>query len=218
MIAMDDPPGVAERGRCGGGAVVPLLPDDLSMGLHSDKRSFWLNLRGDEGPVAEGARAACRSTSAVEPCDVRGQAVHTTYAAGMGYDILRLHGTKVNGTVTARRAEKHTSRRCAFKPRRHRGTGGSPPDSSYMDWFLLTFRPPSRRVRPDRGKSETFSTFPCPGWLVPRCGISAPGASLGSVEKLASHRQGSTRRKPRCAPADVQRPHAKRPNEHQVDR
>ena len=49
MIAIDDshPAWPTSGAGTGGGAVVPLLPDDLSMGLHSDKRSFWLKLRGD---------------------------------------------------------------------------------------------------------------------------------------------------------------------------
>ena len=53
MIAMDDAhPAWPKQGDGeGGGAVVPLLPDDLSMGLHSDKTSFWLNLNGDKIPV-----------------------------------------------------------------------------------------------------------------------------------------------------------------------
>ena len=59
MIAMPDDhpswPGTGE-GQ-GGGAVAPLVSDDLSMGLHSDKRSFWLNLKGDQEAVSEGAPA-----------------------------------------------------------------------------------------------------------------------------------------------------------------
>ncbi|MED5319211.1 MAG: hypothetical protein VX518_01345, partial [Candidatus Thermoplasmatota archaeon] len=59
MIAMDDQhpswPGLTQGN--GGGAVVPLLPEDLSMGLNSDRESFWLNLVGDAEAVEGGAPA-----------------------------------------------------------------------------------------------------------------------------------------------------------------
>src|SRR6056300_715098 len=49
-MAIDDqhPRWPAKGKGDGGGAVVPLLPDDLSMGLNSDKSAFWINLSGDK--------------------------------------------------------------------------------------------------------------------------------------------------------------------------
>ena len=63
MIAMGDDhpawPGTSAEGK-GGGAVVPLLDEDLSMGLQSDRSAFWLNLTGDKPAVTAGAPASMK--------------------------------------------------------------------------------------------------------------------------------------------------------------
>ena len=38
----------------GAGAVVPLTSEDLSFGLRTGRRSFWLNLSSDQEKVSEG--------------------------------------------------------------------------------------------------------------------------------------------------------------------
>jgi hypothetical protein len=84
----------------GGGAVVPLLDEDLSMGLKSDLSSFWIQLSTDKEashPMVpkkfdlhltpwNSALSTARQASA-------------NYAGNMGYDILRLHGTRVHGKL-----------------------------------------------------------------------------------------------------------------------
>ena len=105
MVAMSDTPSWPGDGNGnGGGAIVPLLPDDLSMGLSSDKGSFWLNLVGDKIPVENGAPASMAlNLTPWNPAMSMARPSNATYAAGMGYDILRVHGTKVNGPLTAKR-------------------------------------------------------------------------------------------------------------------
>jgi hypothetical protein len=157
MIAMTDShpkwPGRGGKGE-GGGAVVPLLPDDLSMGLRSDKSSFWLNLRGDKEAVAGGAPAAMALTlTPWNPAMSVARPSTATYAAGMGYDILRVHGTRVHGTVDDREVQgtAYFQKVCVQAP--------SPPwywgvlhfeDGSYMDWFLPHLAPTlsARDARP----------------------------------------------------------------------
>ena len=71
--------------------MVPLLPDDLSMGLHSDKGSFWLNLQGDKEAVENGAPASMQlSLTPWNPAMSVARPSTATYAASMGYDILAL--------------------------------------------------------------------------------------------------------------------------------
>jgi hypothetical protein len=124
----------------GGGAVIPLLGDDLSMGLKSDLSEFWINLVSDKDMRGENV-----------PTDFKlkltpwNQAMSTarrasaTYAANMGYDILRLHGTKVSGTLDDEQVSgtAYFQKVCVQAP--------SVPwywgvlhldDGSYIDWFI----------------------------------------------------------------------------------
>jgi len=151
----DTHPSWPEKGRGeGGGAVVPLLNDDLSMGLYSDRDAFWLNLKGDDQAVAAGAPAEMRlrltpwndAMSVARPSTA-------TYAAGMGYDILRVHGTKVRGRIDNEEVTgtAYFQKVCVQAP--------SPPwywgvlhfeDGSYLDWFLPHLSPTmsARTARP----------------------------------------------------------------------
>lgn len=157
MIAMPDThprwPGTGGLGE-GGGAVVPLLEEDLSMGLRSDKSSFWLNLRGDPEAVKGGAPASMALTlTPWNPAMSVARPSTATYAAGMGYDILRVHGTRVTGTVGDRDVQgtAYFQKVCVQAP--------SPPwywgvlhfeDGSYIDWFLPHLAPTlaARDARP----------------------------------------------------------------------
>jgi len=156
MVAMDDqhPRWPAEGKGDGGGAVVPLLPDDLSMGLNSDKSAFWINLSGDKTAVRDGApvRMNLTLTPWNPPMSVARPST-ATYAAGMGYDILRVHGTRVSGEIDGEHVTgtAYFQKVCVQAP--------SPPwywgvlhfeDGSYMDWFLPHLAPTvfSRDARP----------------------------------------------------------------------
>ena len=156
MVAMDDQhPRWPTKGKGdGGGAVVPLLPDDLSMGLNSDKSAFWINLSGDKTAVQDGAPEQMNLTLTPwnPPMSVARPST-ATYAAGMGYDILRVHGTRVAGEIDGESVTgtAYFQKVCVQAP--------SPPwywgvlhfeDGSYMDWFLPHLAPTvfSRDARP----------------------------------------------------------------------
>jgi len=157
MIAMDDThpswPEAKEIGK-GGGAVVPLLDEDLSMGLASDLSKFWLRLKGDDAAVQGGAPSEMDLTITPwnPPMSVARPST-ATYAANMGYDILRVHGTQVTGTMDGEsiKGTGYFQKVCVQAP--------SPPwywgvlhfeDGSYMDWFLPHLSPTmtSRNPRP----------------------------------------------------------------------
>lgn len=156
MVAMDDEhPQWPEKGKgIGGGAVVPLLPDDLSMGLTSDKSAFWINLLGDKTAVENGAPQHMNlRLTPWNPAMSVARPSTATYAAGMGYDILRVHGTRVHGEVDGQpvTGTAYFQKVCVQAP--------SPPwywgvlhfeDGSYMDWFLPHLAPTvfSRDPRP----------------------------------------------------------------------
>ena len=149
-------PGKGGEGK-GGGAVVPLLPDDLSMGLRSDRSSFWLNLTGDKSAVMDGAPASMElELTPWNPAMSVARPSNATYAASMGYDILRVHGTKVKGTIDGEsvRGTAYFQKVCVQAP--------SPPwywgvlhfeDGSYMDCLFPTLRQPSPLARPGHGKT-----------------------------------------------------------------
>ncbi len=148
MVAMDDTHPAWPRSHVsgsGGGAVVPLLNEDLSMGLNSDLKSFWLNLLGDDEAVSHGAPRAMKLTMTPwNPAMSVARPSTATYAASMGYDILRVHGTKVHGTIDGEDVSgtAYFQKVCVQAP--------SPPwywgvlhfdDGSYMDWFLPHLSP-----------------------------------------------------------------------------
>ncbi|MBT5843774.1 MAG: hypothetical protein HOH79_02175 [Euryarchaeota archaeon] len=158
IISMPDThpnwPGNNTQTGKGGGAVVPLLDEDLSMGLKSDLSSFWIRLSTDEEATHpkvpkifdlnltpwNSAMSTARQASA-------------TYAANMGYDILRLHGTRVNGKLDNEEVKgtAYFQKVCVQAP--------SVPwywgmlhlnDGSYIDWFLphVSFTVTARDNRP----------------------------------------------------------------------
>ena len=115
------------------------------MGLNSDRESFWLNLVGDDEAVERVLRAKMSLTlTPWNPAMSVARPSTATYAAGMGYDILRVHGTKVAGTVDGEAVSgtAYFQKVCVQAP--------SPPwywgvlhfeDGSYMDWFLPHLSP-----------------------------------------------------------------------------
>ena len=144
MIVVDDkhpswPKKSSDSGE-GGGAVIPLTDEDMSMGLKSDLSEFWLNLHTNEFP--QDANVPKKMEFKLTPCNnAMSTARHATatYAMDMGYDILRLHGCKVSGILDdeAIKGTADLQKVCVQAP--------SVPwywgmlhlsDGSYIDWFL----------------------------------------------------------------------------------
>ncbi|MDP6856181.1 MAG: hypothetical protein QGH13_01450 [Candidatus Thalassarchaeaceae archaeon] len=90
----------------GGGAIVPLTEDDLSMGLRPDNSAFWLRLKSDQNMVEKGAPNSfnLEMTPWNPPLSAATRS-HNLFAGSMGYDILRLHGTRASGTIDGEAVE-----------------------------------------------------------------------------------------------------------------
>jgi len=87
-------------GDKGGGAIVPLTDDDLSMGLRPDNSAFWLRLKSDKNMVDAGAPTSFNlEMTPWNPPLSAATRTHNLFAGSMGYDILRLHGTLASGTI-----------------------------------------------------------------------------------------------------------------------
>ena len=160
MIVVDDEhpswPNNTKDSGAGGGAVVPLTEEDMSMGLKSDLSEFWLNLHSDE--FLENNNVPKTMEFTLTPWnEAMSTARHATatYAMEMGYDILRLHGCKVSGKLDNQdiKGTAYFQKVCVQAP--------SVPwywgmlhlsDGSYIDWFLphLSMTVTSRDNRPWR--------------------------------------------------------------------
>ena len=158
MIVVDDQhpswPKKSSNSGEGGGAVVPLTDEDMSMGLKSDLSEFWLNLHTNEFP--QDANVPKKMEFKLTPWNnAMSTARHATatYAMDMGYDILRLHGCKVSGLLDdeAIKGTAYFQKVCVQAP--------SVPwywgmlhlsDGSYIDWFLphLSMTITSRDIQP----------------------------------------------------------------------
>ncbi len=124
----------------GGGAVIPLLDADHSMGLTSDHSAFWLRTRGGRSAVESGAPESFDLR--IEPWNrALSTATHSRdlFFGSMGYDILRLHGSKVSGTIDGEDVEGS-----AYFQKVTVQAPSIPwfwgllhfDDGSYLDWFL----------------------------------------------------------------------------------
>ena len=133
---------------------MPLLDEDLSMGLKSDLSSFWIQLTTDE--EASHPMVPNKFDLELTPWNSAlstARQANATYAANMGYDILRLHGTRVNGKLDDQEVSgtAYFQKVCVQAP--------SVPwywgmlhlnDGSYIDWFLphVSFTVSARDNRP----------------------------------------------------------------------
>jgi len=114
-----------------------LLDGDLSMGLVDDASAFWLTL----DPMPEGAPFTHLDLT-LRPLSERlstARQATATYAAGMGYDILRLHGTTAEGHI-----DGEAVRGTAYFQKVKVQAPSVPwywgvlhfSDGTYLDWFL----------------------------------------------------------------------------------
>jgi len=127
-------------GVTGSGAIIPIDERDLSMGLKPKGDEFWLNISPDKEQVDLGAPAnfSLQMRPWTKPMSTARWA-HKDYGMGMGYDILRLHGALVKGTIAGEPVQgtAYFQKVCVQAP--------SPPwywgmlhasDGTYIDWFL----------------------------------------------------------------------------------
>ena len=126
----------SSKSNRGGGAVVPLLDSDCSMGMVEDLSKFWLNLNLSENSPIQSVQV---NLTPWNPAMSTARQANATYAGNMGYDILRLHGTKVSGVIDGEpvNGTAYFQKVCVQAP--------SVPwywgmlhfsDGSYLDWFL----------------------------------------------------------------------------------
>ena len=126
----------SSKSNRGGGAVVPLLDSDCSMGMVEDLSKFWLNLNLSESSPIQSVEL---NLTPWNPAMSTARQANATYAGNMGYDILRLHGTKVSGVIDGESVNgtAYFQKVCVQAP--------SVPwywgmlhfsDGSYLDWFL----------------------------------------------------------------------------------
>ncbi len=134
-----------DEGVPGSGAIVPIDKRDLSMGLTKSADSFWLNLEPDQEFDDEQCpkNFAFKMTPWTKPMSTARWA-SKKYSKGMGYNILRLHGALVEGTVGSEKVSgtAYFQKVCVQAP--------SPPwywgmlhtsDGSYIDWFVPHISP-----------------------------------------------------------------------------
>jgi hypothetical protein len=124
----------------GAGAVIPLVQEDLSFGMKPGNDKFWLNLVSDKEAVKKGAPS--RFSAELTPWS--GPPSTLTYknnilAMNMGYDILRLQGTKcklsvdgeeMEGTAYFQKVSVQAPTIPWFWGMLHFD------DGSYLDWFM----------------------------------------------------------------------------------
>ena len=129
-----------EGGGEGAGAVIPLVQEDLSFGMKPGNDKFWLNLVSDKEAVKKGAPS--RFSAELTPWS--GPPSTLTYknnilAMNMGYDILRLQGTKcklsvdgeeMEGTAYFQKVSVQAPTIPWFWGMLHFD------DGSYLDWFM----------------------------------------------------------------------------------
>ena len=142
MVSIDDkhPLWPSEGLGEGSGAVIPLVDDDLSLGLTEGNKKFWLNLTSDESAQKNGAPKSIKA----ELTPWWGPPSKLTYKnnvffSNMGYDILRIQGTKASiiidgedfeGTGYFQKVSVQAPTVPWFWGMLHFD------DGSYLDWFM----------------------------------------------------------------------------------
>ena len=142
MFSLDDkhPLWPIEGNGEGSGAVIPLVDDDLSLGLTKGNKKFWLNLTSSEAAQKKGAPKSFKA----ELTPWWGPPSKLTYKnnvffSDMGYDILRIKGTKASikidnedfeGTGYLQKVSVQAPTSPWFWGMLHFD------DGSYLDWFM----------------------------------------------------------------------------------
>ena len=142
MVSIDDKhPLWPEEGQGhGSGAVVPLVDEDLSLGMTKGNKKFWLNLTSDKKAQLNGAPKSI--TAELTPWwgpPSRLTYKNNVFFSDMGYDILRVQGTKASividdekfeGTGYFQKVSVQAPTFPWFWGMLHFD------DGSYLDWFM----------------------------------------------------------------------------------
>ena len=135
----------------GAGAIVPILDEDFSLGMRPGNKGFWLSLTSDEEARSEGAPTSFEAEMTPwwgPPSTLTYR--NNVYGFDMGYDILRLQGTKLKLKVDGEEFEGS-----AYFQKVSVQAPSFPwfwgmlhfDDGSYIDWFrpCLLYTSPSPR-------------------------------------------------------------------------
>ena len=136
-------PGRIEKTQ-GGGAVIPILKEDNSMGLNSDLSEFWINAKSYRNKLDNTPQSFSFKIKPWNRAMSTARYATADYGAGMGYDILRLHGSKVLATI-----DGVQSKGTAYFQKVKVQAPAVPwywgmlhfSDGSYLDWFVPHISP-----------------------------------------------------------------------------
>ena len=128
----------------GGGAVIPILPEDNSMGLNSDLSEFWIKAKSYRNKLDDTPESFEFKITPWNRAMSTARYATADYAAGMGYDILRLHGSKVHALIDGKE-----SKGTAYFQKVKVQAPAIPwywgmlhfSDGSYLDWFVPHISP-----------------------------------------------------------------------------
>ena len=148
----------------GAGAIVPIEREDMSMGMMPGNSGMWMSLSSDREAVSRGAPSAFEA----ELTPWWGPTSSLTYrnneySMGMGYDILRLQGSKCRlnvdgepeeGTAYFQKVTVQAPASPWFWGMLHFG------DGSYLDWFMPHISPLSSTMDDRPWRRRDFLRYP----------------------------------------------------------
>ena len=148
----------------GAGAIVPIEREDMSMGMMPGNSGMWMSLSSDREAVSRGAPSVFEA----ELTPWWGPTSSLTYrnneySMGMGYDILRLQGSKCRlnvdgeseeGTAYFQKVTVQAPASPWFWGMLHFG------DGSYLDWFMPHISPLSSTMDDRPWRRRDFLRYP----------------------------------------------------------
>ncbi len=164
VVGDDHPLWPGEGAGEGAGAIVPIEREDMSLGMLPGNAGMWMSLSSDREAVSRGAPSAFEA----ELTPWWGPTSSLTYrnneySMGMGYDILRLQGSKCRlnvdgepeeGTAYFQKVTVQAPASPWFWGMLHFG------DGSYLDWFMPHVSPLSSTMDDRPWRRRDFLRYP----------------------------------------------------------
>ena len=164
VVGDDHPLWPGEGAGEGAGAIVPIEREDMSLGMLPGNAGMWMSLSSDREAVSRGAPSAFEA----ELTPWWGPTSSLTYrnneySMGMGYDILRLQGSKCRlnvdgeseeGTAYFQKVTVQAPASPWFWGMLHFG------DGSYLDWFMPHISPLSSTMDDRPWRRRDFLRYP----------------------------------------------------------